>query len=65
MAGMRMKGDDDGFAIYAAGFLLHQLNNLLVAGMNTIKCTNGYNGIFKNGQVLNIVMYFHIKRVQN
>ena len=37
LTGMRMKSDDDRFAIHFACFGFHQLDDLLVPAVNTIK----------------------------
>ena len=60
---MGVKGDDNGFAIYQCGFLFHFLYNLPVAGMYSIKRTDGDDCITEGGEIICVLVYFHV--VQN
>ena len=57
---MRVKCDDNGFPIYQCGFFFHFLYNLPVAGMHSIKCTDGYDRITEGREIICILVYFHV-----
>jgi hypothetical protein len=56
---MRMKSNDNSFAINSGSLLLHQFNDLLVALVHTIKSSNGEYGISKKGYLFNIPVNQH------